>query len=79
MLIFLKSPPLLGHAIEETINIGIKRKCEVILKIWEDGRTNVRGGMIENVDLYRRTLQLDDPFGLHTFQLDDIIDVTATE
>lgn len=75
--------PILGewdlHAIEETLQIAIKQNCDVLLKIWEDGRLYIRGGAIAKVDLKRRILELEDPFGLHTFKLDDIVDVTAAE
>lgn len=67
------------HAIEETLQIAIKQKCDVLLEIWEDGRLYIRGGAIVKVDLHRRILELDDPFGLHTFRVDDIVDVTAAE
>ncbi|UAW07779.1 YolD-like family protein [Psychrobacillus phage PVJ1] len=67
------------HEIEESLQLAIKRKCDVLLKIWEDGRLYIRGGEIARVDLQRRILELDDPFGLHTFSLDDIVDVTAAE
>ena len=67
------------HAIEETLQIAIKRKCTVILKMWKEGQIYLSGGTIESVDLKRRTLELDDPFGLRTFNLDEIVDITEKE
>jgi hypothetical protein len=67
------------HAIEETINIALKRKCEMLLKLWREGNFELYGGVIESVNLQRRTLELDNPFGLHCFNLDDIIDVSVSE
>jgi hypothetical protein len=67
------------HAIEETLNIALKRKCEVLLKLWRDGNFELYGGVIDSVNLQRRTLELDNPYGLHCFNLADIVDVTVTE
>jgi hypothetical protein len=67
------------HAIEETVNIAIKRKCDVLIKLWEDGKFVFYGGVIESVDLQRRALELDNPFGLHRFNLGDIVDVTVSD
>ncbi|MDF2064960.1 YolD-like family protein [Bacillus sp. Cr_A10] len=67
------------HAIEETINIAIKRKCDVTIKMWRDGEFILRGGIIQNVDLKNRTIEVDDPFELHNYNLDVIVDVTVTD
>ncbi|ALC88135.1 hypothetical protein AM499_07765 [Bacillus sp. FJAT-22090] len=67
------------EAIEETINIANKRKCDVTIKMWRDGEFILRGGIIQNVDLKNRTIEVDDPFGLHNYNLDLIVDVTVLE
>jgi hypothetical protein len=67
------------HAIEETVNIAIKRKCDALIKLWEDGKFVFYGGVIESVDVQRRTIELDNPFGIFTYKIDDIVDVTVTE
>ena len=67
------------HAIEETVNMAIKRKCDVLIKLWEDGKFVFYGGFIESVDVQRRTLVPDNPFGLRCFNLADIVDVTVSE
>ncbi|SES35288.1 YolD-like family protein [Psychrobacillus sp. OK032] len=67
------------HANEETLQIALKRKCEMTIKMWWDGGFHFRGGIIKDVDLSKRTIDVDDPFGLHTYMLDSIVDVTVTE
>lgn len=67
------------HAIEETINIAIKRKSDVTIKMWKDREFIFRGGIIQNVDLKDRTIEVDNPYGLHKYILDDIVDVTVTD
>lgn len=67
------------HAIEETINIAIKRKSDVTIKMWKEGEFILRGGIIQNVDLNDRTIEVDNPYGLHKYILDDIVDVTVLE
>ncbi|KQL37591.1 hypothetical protein AN959_03435 [Psychrobacillus sp. FJAT-21963] len=67
------------HAIEETINIAIKRKSDVVIKLWKDGEFILRGGIIQNVDLKDRIIEVDNPYGLLSYNLDDIVDVTVTD
>lgn len=67
------------HAIEETLQIALKRKCDMTIKMWRDGQFQYRGGIIKEVDLSKWTIDVDDPFGLHTYLLDSIVDVTVTE
>lgn len=75
--------PILGewdlHAMEETIQIALKKKCDVLLKVWRDGEIKRYGGAIVNLDLKNRVLELDNPFGIKTYKFDEIVDVTATE
>lgn len=75
--------PILGewdlHAMEETIQIAIKQQCDVLLKVWRDGEIKLYGGAIVNLDLKNRVLELDNPFGIKSYQFDEIVDVTATE
>ena len=67
------------HAIEETLQIALKRKSDMTIKMWWDSEFHLRGGIIQDVDLRKRTIDVDDPFGLHTYLLDSIVDVTVTE
>lgn len=67
------------HAIENTIQIAIKLKCEVLLKVWRDGEIKLYGGNIINVDLINRKLDLENPFGIKKYTFDEIVDVTTTE
>lgn len=67
------------HAIEETIQIAIKRKSDVLLKVWRNGVIDQFGGTIESIDLNHRTLELDNPFGIKEYKLDDIVDVTIQD
>ncbi|MEI4770953.1 YolD-like family protein [Psychrobacillus sp. FJAT-51614] len=65
--------------IEETINLAMTRKCDVAIKMWRDGKYVLRGGIIQRVDLKQRTMEVDDPFGLHKYKLDEVVDVTVLE
>ncbi|WP_419962129.1 YolD-like family protein [Psychrobacillus sp. BM2] len=67
------------HAIEETIQCAIKRKSEILLKLWKNGVIELYGGTIESVDLKHRTLELDNPFGIKEYNLDEIVDVTIMD
>lgn len=68
------------EAIEETINIAIKRKCDVTIKMLnEEGRFAFRGGIILTVDLKKRTIEVEGSIGHHKYKLDDIVDVTVTD
>ena len=67
------------HAIVETLQIALKRKCDMTIKMWWDGEFHFRGGIIQEVDIIKRKISVDDPFGLYSYQLNSIVDVTVTE
>lgn len=67
------------HAIEVTAQSAIKQKKDVLLKIWRDGEIVLNCGTIESIDLEKRTLDLDNPFNLNTYLLDEIVDVTILD
>ena len=67
------------HAIEETISIAYKRKSFVTLKIWKDGDLFFHGGDLVDIDLHRRVISIDNPFGTEKYSLEDIVDVTIKD
>lgn len=67
------------QVIGETIYIASKRKGNVLIKLWKEGEIKGYGGTVENLDILKKTIQLDNPFGLHTYKLDDIVDVSILD
>lgn len=65
--------------IQENIEIGLKKKCQVHFKRWKEGQFVYNQGTIEEIDLKRRTIEIQDPFSLFPLNIDDIVDVTVLE
>ncbi|QUG41297.1 YolD-like family protein [Psychrobacillus sp. INOP01] len=66
-------------AIQHTLDMAIKSKADTKVKLWRDGQFFYKRGTIESIDLTRRTFELDDPFNLLKFNLDEIVDVTIMD
>ena len=66
-------------AIQENINIAMKRNVDVEIKTWEDGKFIFHTGKITWVDLSRRTIEMEDVFKSFVLKLDEIVDVTVLE
>lgn len=65
--------------ISETMEIAYQSKADIKIKRWKDGQFIYNRGIIENVDLKRRVIDLQDPFYLMNIKLDDIVDVTIMD
>ena len=66
-------------AINHTLDMAIKSKADTKVKLWRDGQFIYKRGIVENVDLRRRVIELEDPFSLLQLKLDEIVDVTIMD
>lgn len=62
--------------LSETIELAFSSYADTKIKRWKDVQFIYNRGTIEEVDLKRRVIQLQDPFYLMTINMDEIIDVT---
>ncbi len=67
------------QSIQEEIEVAYKRKCEVLIKTWKDGKVMDRGGIIEVLDLRSECIVFDNPFGVSRIPVSDIIGVQIAE
>lgn len=67
------------EAIQECLLRAMTSKADTKIKFWRDGQFFFHRGTIENIDLTRRTLELQDPFYLFLLKLDEIVDVTIMD
>ena len=58
--------------IQEELEIAMKRKCEVRIQSWKDGKYHYHKGTIEAMDINSKTVVYDDPFGLHRLPVEEI-------
>lgn len=66
-------------AIQESIDVAYKRKSQILIKTWQNGKINQRGGVILDVDIESNTLSLDNPFGIERIAISDIIWASMTD
>ena len=66
-------------AIQENIEIAMKRNVDVKIKTWDDGKFIFHNGKITWVDLGRRTIEMEHVFKSFMLKLDEIVDVTVLE
>lgn len=75
-------PELTEHdlvLLSESIELAFNSKADTKIKRWADGRFVINRGTIENVDLKRRVIEIQDPFYLLSIKMDDITDVTIMD
>lgn len=65
--------------LSETIELAFSSYADTKIKRWKDGQFIYNRGTIEEVDLKRRVIQLQDPFYLLAIKMDDIVDVTIMD
>ena len=65
--------------IQEELELAFKKKCETLVKTWIDGRIILHQGIIKNIDLLKKCIGLEDPFGSERIQVADIINVQSVE
>ncbi|MEK3973748.1 YolD-like family protein [Psychrobacillus sp. FSL K6-1267] len=61
--------------LSESIELAFSSYADTKIKRWKDGRFIYNRGTIDEVDLKRRVIQLQDPFYLLAIKMDDIVDV----
>lgn len=66
-------------AIQHTLDIAIKSKADTKVKLWRDGAFIYYRGIVENVDLHKREIELQDPFYLLRLKFDEIVDATIMD
>lgn len=67
------------EAIQEQIELAMKRNVDIKIKRWKDGEFLYHRGTIQWIDLTRRIIELEDPFQFFEVKLDEIVDVTILE
>lgn len=67
------------EAIQEQIEIAMKRDVEILVKRWKNSDFKYNQGKIQWIDLAKRKIELEDPFYSYELQLDEIVDVTVLE
>lgn len=67
------------EAIQEQIELAMKRNVAIKIKRWKDGEFLYHRGTIQWIDLTRRIIELEDPFQFFEVKLDEIVDVTILE
>ncbi|WP_052131400.1 YolD-like family protein [Planococcus sp. CAU13] len=65
--------------IQEELDIALKRKCEVLIETWKDKQIFKHRGVIEDINIARRELVYESPFGTHRLALDEIVAVTLID
>jgi hypothetical protein len=61
--------------IQDEINRAITLKSEVKIKLWIEGEFEFRRGTIDKVNLAKRYIEIEDPFGSERLSLEDIVGV----
>lgn len=67
------------EAIQEEIERAYKRKCETLIKTWDNGKVIQHQGIIDGLDLHKKVIILADPFGDERISVEKIIYVQCIE
>ena len=67
------------QSIQEEIEIAYKRKCEVLIKTWKDGKVTDHSGAIEAIDLRSKYIALANPFATDRISVSEIIGVQCVD
>ena len=67
------------QTIQEEIELAYKRKCEALVKTWFEGEIVEYQGVINDIDLIKMCIILEDPFGIETIAVVDVINVQILE
>lgn len=65
--------------LSEAIELAYTTKGDTKIKRWKDGQFIYNRGIIEEIDLKPRKIQLQDPFYSLSLKLDEIVDVTIMD
>ncbi len=64
------------QAIQEELELSIKRKCEVQIQIWKDSKFHYHTGSMEGIDFKTKSITYSDSSGLHRLPVNQIISIT---
>ena len=67
------------QAIQEELELSIKRKCEVRIQIWKEWKFYYYTGIIEDMEFKNKTITYRDTFGLHRLSVGEIISIDILE
>ncbi|MGE7837988.1 YolD-like family protein [Viridibacillus arvi] len=69
------------QGIQEDMEISIKTKCDVDIKVWNQGKYEVHRGIINKVNENRRQIFYSDPFNktCGPINLDDIVGIEPVD
>jgi len=67
------------QSIQEELELAYKKKCETLVKTWANGRVILHQGIVEDIDLLRMCIVLEDPFGTEIIPVAAIINVQSME
>ncbi|GKV65767.1 MULTISPECIES: YolD-like family protein [Sporosarcina] len=63
------------QSMQQTLETAWRRKCEVAIKTWHEGKVHFYQGIIEALNPSASTILLSDPFGKDKLAVPAIIDV----
>ncbi|MHC8516964.1 YolD-like family protein [Sporosarcina sp. ITBMC105] len=67
------------EAIQEESERAYKRKCETLIKTWDDGKMIQHQGIVDGIDLHNKFIVLADPFGDERISVEKIIYVQCID
>lgn len=67
------------QAIQEELELSLKRKCEVQIQIWKDWEFHYHTGTIENMSFRTKTLTYKDSSGLHQLPIEIVTSIDILE
>ena len=65
--------------IQEALRLAHTKKCECLIKTWADGRIIQSQGIVEELDLLKMSILLENPFGPKKIPVANIINVQGVE
>jgi len=65
--------------IQEELELAFKRKCETLIKTWFNGRIIEYQGVILKIDLFKKTIALEETAGMRQIPVASIINVQSMD
>lgn len=65
--------------IQEEMDIALKRRCNVIIHTWKDGKVVRHHGTIVNINQQSRFLTYEDPFKKRSLNIDEIVSINMVD
>jgi len=67
------------QSIQEELELAYKRQCETLIKTWDSGRIIQHHGIVEDVDLERLCIVLENSSGTEIIRVAAITNVQSVE